>query len=88
MSAGKRHMNRVAQLSCCLCGAYGVQIHHIREGVGMAQRQSNWLVIPVCPECHTGPRGIHGDKSILRLQKVDELDLLALTLAGVYGHIR
>ena len=39
-SAGKRHMARVAQLPCVLCGAHGVQVHHLREGeaAGAGQR--------------------------------------------------
>lgn len=81
-------MGRVAELPCCLCGAYGVQVHHIREGVGMSQRQDDFLTIPLCPDCHTGSQGIHGDKTMLRIHKVDELDLLALTLRQIYGHLR
>jgi hypothetical protein len=49
----------------------------------MAQRASNWLTIPLCPDCHTGPRGIHGDKSILRTLKLDELDLLARAIEAL-----
>ena len=76
----RKHMGRVAELPCSCCGAHGVQVHHIRDGQGMAQRASNWLTVPLCPECHTGPRGLHGDKSIMRTLKLDELDLLANTI--------
>jgi hypothetical protein len=58
----------------------GVTLHHIREGQGAGQRASHWLVIPVCPECHQGPNGIHGDRSLLRIAKVSEVDLLARTI--------
>lgn len=85
MSVGKRHMAKVAQLSCCTCGDYGVQVHHIREGKGMSQRSDDFLTIPLCPDCHTGPRGIHGDKTMLRIKKATELDLLADTLRKIYG---
>jgi hypothetical protein len=74
-------MNRVAQLDCVLCGAAGVEIHHIREGQGMSQRASNFLVIALCPSCHRGPNGIHGDRAMLRIHKMEELDLLAMTIA-------
>lgn len=81
-----QHMDRVAQQPCALCGTYdGSQVHHIREGQGMAQRASNWLTVPLCPECHTGPYGVHGDKSRLRARKVGELDLLAQTLERIYS---
>ena len=83
--AEKAHMARVAELTCAICGDYGTQLHHVREGQGMAQRASNWLVIPLCVDCHTGPFGIHGDRTMLRSVKKNEMDLLAETLERVYG---
>lgn len=80
MNAGFRHMGKVAQLPCACCGAHGVHVHHIREGQGMAQRASDFLTVPLCPSCHVGPNGIHGNKSMLRIQKRDEMDLLAWTI--------
>ena len=74
------HMAKVAQLSCACCGADGVHVHHIRDGQGMAQRAAHFLTIPLCPSCHTGPKGIHGDKSRMRLMKLTELDMLADTI--------
>ena len=79
-AAERKWMGRVAQLSCLVCGCEGVHVHHIREGQGMGQRAQNWLTVPLCPECHTGPYGIHGDKSRMRAQKLDEMDLLAMTI--------
>jgi hypothetical protein len=76
-------MGRVAELPCVVCGVHGVQLHHVREGQGMAQRASNYLVVPLCPDCHTGPNGIHGDKSLIRIQKLDEMDLLAKTIEAL-----
>lgn len=70
----------VAQQNCVLCGAVGVHCHHIREGQGMSQRASDYLAIPLCPECHQGQNGIHGDRSMLRIYKKSELDLLADTI--------
>lgn len=78
--AEKRHMDRVADLPCACCGVRGVQVHHIRDGQGMAQRASNFLTIPLCQPCHTGPRGVHGDKSLMRQLKLSELDMLAWTI--------
>lgn len=79
-NADKRHMGRVAELPCACCGADGVQVHHIREGQGMAQRANNFLTIPLCPACHVGQFGVHGDKSAMRLRKLTELDMLAHTI--------
>lgn len=76
-------MSRVAELPCSLCGEEGVQLHHIREGQGMSQRASNFLVVPLCPSCHTGPIGVHGDKTMMRVKKMTELDMLAKTIEAL-----
>jgi hypothetical protein len=80
-AAEKRHMGNVAGLDCACCGNYGVQVHHIREGQGGAERASHYLTIPLCPDCHTGPNGVHGEKTYMRIRKLDELDMLATTIA-------
>lgn len=81
-AASKRHLVRVAALGCVICKRLGypdsvAEIHHPRFAAGMAQRASDWLAIPACPEHHRGPRGIHGDRSVLRQIKADEPALLA-----------
>ena len=79
-NADKAYMGRVAELPCACCGAEGVQVHHLREGQGLAQRASNFVTIPLCPDCHTGPYGVHGDKSRMRARKLDEMSMLADTI--------
>lgn len=84
------YMGNVAELGCICCylldnGYAPAQLHHIREGQGMAQRASNWLVVPLCPDCHTGSNGIHGDRNYLNILKMTELDLLAATIARMQG---
>jgi hypothetical protein len=49
----------------------------------MAQRASNWLVVPLCPSCHTGPLGVHGNKTMMRINKMTELDMLAKTIEAL-----
>lgn len=78
-------MGRVAQLDCACCGAYGVQVHHIREGQGGAQRADDFLTIPLCPACHTGSKGVHGDRTRMKLAGLSELDMLADTIQKLYG---
>jgi hypothetical protein len=75
-------MGRVAALPCILCGAQPVEVHHIREGQGAAQRARDTLTVPLCPEHHRGASGIHGlgRKGFYSRHKRDELDLLAETL--------
>lgn len=83
-----RHLARVAELPCATCGAIGVHVHHVRTGQGMGQRAGHWLTIPLCPMCHTGPHGVHGDKSMMLVQKLTELDLLDQTLEQLYGRVK
>lgn len=80
----KDWQSRVADLGCCLCrhlrlGKTPAQLHHVREGQGMSQRASGWLVIPLCREHHLGNTGIHGGR-FYQMWKLDELDLLAMTI--------
>ncbi len=83
--AEKAYMGRVAELNCVLCELLHrpgtpAEVHHIREGQGGAQRAQDYLTIPLCPSCHRGSRGIHGDHRLLQQAKVDEMDLLSITI--------
>lgn len=87
-AAGRRHMGLIAAMPCVLCELLGepqtskTDVHHIRDGAGAGQRNSDFLTVSLCHEtCHQGQQGIHGDKSRLRLAGVTELDLLAMTIA-------
>ncbi len=83
----RAYLGRIARMRCVVCQLLGreqetrTEVHHMREGVGMGQRQSHWLTIPLCSEDHRGPQGIHGDKTFLRILKMDELDLLSTTIS-------
>lgn len=77
--AAKRWMARAAELGCLICGS-PAQLHHIREGQGAAQRAQDFLVIPLCKSHHTGSEGIHSRKTFYMRHKLDELDLLAMTI--------
>lgn len=80
-AASKRHMARVAELPCSVCGRAGPScVHHPRFAAGIGQRASDWLTIALCPECHQGQHGIHGDRSAWRLRGLDEPAALARTI--------
>ncbi len=90
--AERVHMSRVAALGCYLCRHLGhgetpAQVHHIREGQGMAQRASNWLTVPLCDRHHANSSvdGIHGQRRAWKLAGVDEMDALADTLKNLMG---
>ena len=89
-AAGKRHMGRVAALGCILCRHLGYQgtpaeVHHIRDEQGAAQRSSDLLTAPLCPEHHRGGSGLHGIgvKAFERTYRLSELDLLAMTIEAL-----
>lgn len=73
-AAERAHLARVKELACSVCGAPGPsEAHHIVQGLHFA-------AISLCPDCHRGPIGWHGDKSIWRIHKMDELKALNVTL--------
>lgn len=88
-SAGRRHMQRVADVGlergCCVCGAPYAHLHHILEGRTPGRKSGDFCVVPVCWECHEGTHGIHGDRMRWSMAKIDELAALNKTLEAVYG---
>lgn len=84
-NAERDYMGRVQALGCLLCQLQGrgkteAEIHHIRAMQGGASRASHYLVAPLCPACHRGSKGRHGDQTLLKVSKVNDLDLLAMTI--------
>jgi len=62
--AEKKHLNAVAESGCIVCRLFlgeasPANIHHLRKGMGMGQRNSHSRVIPLCPTHHQlGPVGV------------------------------
>ena len=84
--AQARHLSRLHELPCCLCGAMPVEAHHINEDRTFGKRDKlHFCCIPLCPDCHRGSGGVHGDKTMLRVAKKSELELLSETLEVIYG---
>lgn len=81
------YLSEIRSMRCALCSILGVEqtsrtdAHHPRFAAGMSQRASDFLAIPLCHEtCHQGPNGIHGDRALLKIAKVEEPELLAWTI--------
>ena len=73
-TAERDHLERVKSLPCAVCWQPGPSsAHHIKPG-------QHWTVVALCWECHQGRCGWHGDKSLWRIHKMDELDALAVTI--------
>jgi len=77
-------MDRVASLGCVLCDHLGrgytpAQLHHLFR----PEERNDWLVAPLCRECHQGPNGFHGlggERGFRARYKLGEAELLAMTL--------
>lgn len=65
----KDHWTRVANMGCLISGSRDSTIHHVHGGSireffgercmpGTAQKQNDWLVIPIAERFHTGECGI------------------------------
>lgn len=77
-------ITRVRKLPCGCCGAAAPsQAHHLRTDQGGAQRAGHYCAIPLCPECHTGRHGFHGDRLRFTQARVTELSILNDTIAVV-----
>ena len=75
VAQGKAHMAKVARLSCIVCGARPVHVHHAKTGGG--GRKNDMLVLPLCHRHHTGKDGIHTvSRPIWQLSYGTETELL------------
>ena len=84
----KDYMDVVASLGCIITGKPAV-LHHPRFCVGMSQRASNFLVIPLAPELHTGKefygQSIHHGQPEFESKYGREEELLARTIEKVFS---
>ena len=79
-TAGERaHLEAVKSVACVVCDAPPPSAaHHVNQG-------DHYTTVALCWECHQGKQGWHGDKTLWRIRKMDELDALEITLRRVYG---
>lgn len=78
----KQYMDRIASLGCIVCGRPAT-LHHPRFAVGMAQRNSDWLVIPLCKTHHQDGgwgQAIHAGQTVFERNHGTEPELLAKTI--------
>ena len=70
----RRHVALVKELPCAVCDKAGPsEAHEIKQG-------HYFTSIALSVDCHRGPNGIHGDKALWKIYKMDELDALNETL--------
>ena len=75
------HIERIKEMPCVVCDAPGPSECHELE-------QGQWFTsLPLCPYCHRGPlNGIHGQKRIWKVKKLDELAALNLVVQRLMEH--
>lgn len=72
--AERAHIEAVKSLQCSICNAPAPsEAHHIEQPLA-------YCCIALCIDCHRGCSGFHGDKSLWRIYKMDELKALNVTL--------
>ncbi|MBN9410846.1 MAG: hypothetical protein J0H69_17005 [Burkholderiales bacterium] len=77
-TAERAHIERIKGMPCGVCGAGGPsEAHELRQG--------EWFTsVPLCPDCHRGAHnGIHGQKRIWDVMRLDELAVLNNTVAAL-----
>lgn len=62
-AAGKRYMDRVRDLPCCICGAWPSSAHHVIVGRFSQSKASDMDTIPLCYQHHQGAGGIHTNQT-------------------------
>ena len=78
-SAESAHLEAVKSVSCAVCDAPPPSAaHHINQG-------DHYTTVALCWECHQGKQGWHGDKTLWRIRKMDELDALNITIGRLHG---
>ena len=73
--AERHHVERVKALPCSVCGHEPPsEDHEIKQG--------QWFtIVALCEDCHRNPQlGIHGERRMWSIRKMDELDALAMTI--------
>lgn len=73
--AQRQHIERVKSLPCSVCDEPGPSdAHHIKQ-------ERHFAVVALCKSCHQGPiLGLHGQRRMWALKKMDEVDALAVTI--------
>lgn len=74
-AAERRHVARVKELPCSVCGAAGPsEAHEPVQGKW-------WISIALCADCHRGEaNGLHGRGVMWRIHKLDEWGALNVTI--------
>jgi len=79
-----KHMKRVAELPCVVCGTSPVQVHHIRAAglTGAGQKACDFFTIPLC---HADHADLHRGMKTWEMRNGSQAMHVGLTLKRIYG---
>jgi len=74
------HIAAVKALPCSVCDQPGPSdAHHIKQG-------QHFTVVALCKSCHQGAlMGLHGQRRMWAIKKMDEVDALAVTVRRLFS---
>jgi len=76
----RKHLEKVKSLNCSCCDAPPPSsAHHVKQ-------HSQFITVALCADCHQGANGLHGNKSYMRIKKLDELDLINITVKRLFEY--
>ena len=78
----REHITQIKEMDCVVCGASGPSdCHEINQG--------QWFTsMPLCQDCHMGSlNGIHGQKRMWAVHKLDELSALNKTYETIFKNL-
>lgn len=82
---GLRHMGRVKQLPCIICGhPPPSEAHHCRSDF---MARDDFKTIPLCKPCHTGPQGYHTAKETWEAENGPDHSFLAAVEDALAGEL-
>lgn len=76
----RTHIANVKALPCSVCNAPPPSdAHHVRQ-------DCHWTVVALCKSCHQDNiLGIHGQKRMWHIMKLDELQTLNITIKRLFA---
>lgn len=83
-------MARVKAMPCICCRLLmraqvgPTEVHHVRAN---GEPRNNWLVIPLCWDCHQGDNGVEKRRTYLAILKLSEWALLAYVIADLMSKV-
>lgn len=77
----RAHLALVKELPCSVCDQPGPsEAHHVKQG-------QQYTAVALCESCHCGAlMGLHGQRRMWAIKKMDELAALNVTVCRLMGN--